>query len=141
MNKNIIIAVLAVLLILSAGCSLYLYLQQGNATSEEGKVQTISNENNEKAKADLQKKIDKGLVYAKALDLLLEPARKQSGIPTRQNLSDIEWITELTKATKETADVKLLNGLNGITEGGDSSQMASILFMEYSASSIVDVLK
>ena len=89
----------------------------------------------------LQNKIGKGLVYAEALDLLYEPIRKQMGVPTRQNLSDADWLLKLTEATSATADSKLQGNLDDIKKGGNTASASTVLFMEYSASAIVDSLK
>ena len=63
MNKNIIISVLVVLLVVGVG---WMYLGK---TKLQDQVKT------------LQTKVEKGLTYAKSLDLLFEPGRKQAGIP------------------------------------------------------------
>ena len=133
MNKNIIIVVLVVLLIASIGW--VLSLQQGKAKLQ-GQIKTLESE-----KTVLQTKIDKGLVYAKSLDLLFEPVRRQAGIPIRQNLSEEEWLLGLTEATKATADSKLQNNLNDIKKGGDAGTIATVLFMEHAVSAIVDTFK
>ena len=133
MNKNIIVVVLVVLLIAVIGWGWF--LQQGKAKLQ-GQIQTLESE-----KVALQNKIEKGLVYAEALDTLLEPVRKQAGFPTRQNLSDIEWLSALTEATESTADTQLQSNVNDITGGGDTASMATVSFMEHTASAIVDALK
>ncbi|PIS39474.1 MAG: hypothetical protein COT33_01770 [Candidatus Nealsonbacteria bacterium CG08_land_8_20_14_0_20_38_20] len=133
MNKNIIIVVLVVLLIASIGW--VLSLQQGKAKLQ-GQIKTLESE-----KTVLQTKIDKGLVYAKSLDLLFEPVRRQAGIPIRQNLSEEEWLLGLIEATKATADSKLQNNLNDIKKGGDTASIATVLFMEHAVSAIVDTFK
>ena len=124
MNKNIIISVLVVLLVVGVG---WMYL---------GKTKL-----QDQVKA-LQTKVEKGLTYAKSLDLLFEPGRKQAGISTRQNFSnDIDWLSALTEATKATADSKLQDNLDDIKKGGDTSSQATVLFMEHAVSAIADVLK
>jgi len=133
MNKNIIIVALVILLIASIGWGWV--LQQGKATLQ-GKIKTLETE-----KTALQTKIDKGLIYAKSLDLLFDPVREQADIPTRQNLSEEEWLLGLTEATKATADSKLQNNLNDIKKGGDAGTIATVLFMEHAVSAIVDTFK
>lgn len=133
MNKNIILAVLAILLAASIGWAWF--LQQEKNKLQEG-MKTLEVE-----KTALQNKIEKGLFYAKALDMLLEPVRKQASLPTRQNLSDAEWLSAFTAATKSTADTQLQSNVNDIKLGGDIASRATVLFMEHSVSSIVDALK
>jgi len=124
MNKNIIISVLVVLLVIGVG---WMYLGK---TKLQDQVKT------------LQTKVEKGLTYAKSLDLLFEPGRKQAGIPTRQNFSnDMDWLSALTEATKATADSKLQDNLDDIKKGGNASSQATVLFMEHAVSAIADVLK
>ncbi|MEK7120038.1 MAG: hypothetical protein AAB824_00660 [Patescibacteria group bacterium] len=126
MNKNIIVVVLVVLLLASVGWAWSL---------QQGKIKLGSE------KEALQNKIDKGLTYAKALDLLLEPARKQAGLPTRQPFSETDWILSLTEATKATADNELQSNFNDIKEGGSAASRASIFFMDRAVSATVDALK
>ncbi len=133
MNKKIIIAVLVVLLIAVIGWGWS--LQQGKAELES-QITTLSGENEA-----LQNKIEKGLVYAKALDSLLEPAREQAGLPTRQQFSDVDWLLAFTEATKATTDSELQTDLNDIKVGGDAASRATILYMDRVVSTIVDVLK
>ncbi|MCJ7787086.1 hypothetical protein MUP06_02680 [Patescibacteria group bacterium] len=133
MKKNIILVLLAILLIASIGWAWF--LQQEKNKLQEG-MKTLEVE-----KTALQNKIEKGLVYAKALDTLLEPVRKEASLPTRQNLSDIEWLSALIETTKSTADTQLQSNVNDIKGGGDTASRATVLFLEHAVSAIVDVLK
>ena len=133
MKNNLIIVVLVVLLIVSIGWGYYSY--QGK-TKLQNQITTLEGE-----KTTLQNKIGKGLVYAKSLDLLFEPVRKQAGLPTKQNLSDIEWLSKITDATKATGDSKLQSNLDDIKKGGTEAQMGTVLFMENAVSAIADALK
>lgn len=124
MNKNIIIVVLIIILVASVG---WVYLGK---TKLQDRIKT------------LETKVEKSLAYAKSLDLLFEPGRKQAGIPTRQNFSnDVDWISGLTEATKATADDKLQKNLEDIKKGGNASSAATVLFMERAVSMIADTLK
>src|SRR3989344_7230642 len=111
MNKNITIAVLVVLLIVVVGWGWSLQLGktelQGQITALDGKKEV------------LQSKVEKSLAYAEALDSLLEPARKQAGLPTRKQFSEADWFLAFTEATKATADSELQIDLNDIKAGGD----------------------
>ncbi len=120
MNKNIIIGVLLVLLIVSDGFLIY---SQQNNTSLRVK------------EFDLEKKINKALVYSEALDLYLDPIREKEGIPKRQNIPPREWSMKLEQATKETEDTDLVNSLKV------NDTMNFIFFMEHATSKIVDILK
>ena len=133
MSKNIIIVVLVALLIASVGWGWS--LQQGKAKLQ-GQIKTLESE-----KVVLQSKIEKGLAYAESLDILFDPARKQAGVPTRQNISEEEWLLGLTEATKTTSDSKLQGNLNTIKQGGNEASAATVLFMEHAVSAIVDALK
>jgi len=133
MAKNIVIGVLVILLFAGVAWG-WLSLQAKNKLQD--KIVVLESE-----KVALQNKIGKGLVYAEALDLLYEPIRKQMGVPTRQNLSDADWLLKLTEATSATADNKLQGNLDDIKKGGNTASASTVLFMEYSASAIVDSLK
>ena len=134
MNKNnIIVVVLLVLLVASIGGGYFFW--QGKAKLQ-GEVKTLEGE-----KVALQSKIEKGLAYARALDLLLDPARKQVGMPVKQELSETDLLLKLTDAIKATADSKLQDNLATMKEGGNAAQTATISFMEHTASAIVDTLK
>lgn len=134
MNKNnIIVVVLVVLLIASIGGGWFLW--QGKAKLQ-GEVETLEGE-----RIALQSKIEKGLAYAKSLDILLEPARKQAGLPVKRDLSEEELLLELTDAIEATADSQLQDNLDDMKKGGNAASEATILFMEHTASAIVDTLE
>ena len=136
MDKNIIIGVFVVLVVLLIAVICWGWSLQQGKTELESQIQTLENEN-----VVLQSKIEKGLIYAEALDTLLEPVRREAGLPTRQNLSDIEWLSALTEKTNSTADAQLQSNVNDIQGGGDAGSMATVLFMEHAVSAIVDSLK
>ena len=133
MNKNIIVVVLVVLLIAVIGWGWS--LQQGKAKLQ-GQIKTLGNE-----KGALQTKINKSLAYAEALDILFDPARQQSGLQARYNLSQTEIVAKLTDKVKATGDSKLQNDLEIIKQGGIESETTTISFMGDAVSAIVDILK
>ena len=134
MNKNnIIVVVLLVLLIAAIGGGWFFW--QGKAKLQ-GEVKALESE-----KVALQNKIEKGLAYAESLDILLEPARKQAGLPVKQDLSEEELLLKLTDAIQATADSKLQENLATMKKGGNAAQTATISFMEHTVSAIVDTLK
>lgn len=135
MNKNdtVVIVVLVVLLIVGLGWG---WLSWQGKVKLQREVKTLDSEN-----LALQNKIEKGLAYAESLDLLLEPARKQAGLPVKEDLSDEELLLKLTDAIEATADSKLQDNLAAMKKGGSAAQAATILFMEHVASAIVDTLK
>ena len=137
MNKNIIIAVLIILLVISVGFGIYSF-QKNTKGTEPSQAQFTTSE---QEKEILQQKIDKGLAYAKSLDLLYEPMRKQMSLTTRYSLTDIEWVTEFSKTTKAVRDDTLNYLLKDIMEGGTTSEKATVRFMERAVSAIVDILK
>ncbi|MCL5011005.1 MAG: hypothetical protein M1127_02235 [Patescibacteria group bacterium] len=119
------------MLVAVAGWGVYSY------TKSQSEIKTL-----ESAKVVLQSKVEKGLAYAQALDLLLDPARKQAGLQTKQpNFSETELLAGLEEAIKATDDSKLQDNLVTMKKGGDAASMATILFMEHSVSAIVDTLK
>jgi hypothetical protein len=138
MNKNIIIIiVLAVLLVISIGFGIYSF-QKNTKGIEPSQAQiTIL----EQEKEVLQQKVNKGLAYAKSLDLLYEPMRKQMNLTTRYSLTDVEWVSEFSKVTKAIGDDTLNYLLKDIMEGGVTSEKATVRFMERATSAIIDVLK
>jgi Tfp pilus assembly protein PilO len=134
MNKNIIVVVLVVLLIAVIGWGWS--LQQGKATLQ-GQIKTLENE-----KGALQSKIKKGLGYAESLDVLFDAARAQGGLPTRYNFSsETEILSKLTDTIKATGDSKLQDYLNIMKQGGNAASTATVSFMYYTPSAIVDTLK
>src|SRR3989338_25317 len=112
MNKNVIIAVLVVLLVISVGFGVYSF-----------------------------QKSTKGMGYAKSLDLLYEPMRKQMNLTTKYSLTDVEWVSEFSKVTKAVKDDTLNYLLKDIMDGGATGEKATIRFMERAVSAIMDVLK
>jgi len=133
MKKNIIVFLLLILFI--ASITWAWSLKQGN-TKLEDQVKVLESE-----KTTLQNKIGKSLLYAKSLDLLFEPVRKQANLPTKQNLSDEEWLSKITEAAKATGDSNLQSNLDNIKKGGNEAQIATVLFMERAVSAIADALK
>jgi len=132
-KNNIIVVVLLVLLIAAIGGGWFFW--QGKAKLQ-GEVKALESE-----KVALQNKIEKGLAYAESLDILLEPARKQAGLPVKQDLSEEELLLKLTDAIQATADSKLQENLATMKKGGNAAQTATISFMEHTVSAIVDTLK
>jgi len=137
MNKNVIIAVLVVLLVISVGFGVYSFQKSTKGTgSSQAQFAT-----SEQEKEVLQEKIDKGLAYAKSLDLLYEPMRKQMNLTTKYSLTDVEWVSEFSKVTKAVKDDTLNYLLKDIMDGGATGEKATIRFMERAVSAIMDVLK
>jgi len=134
MNKNIIVVVvLVILLVASVGWGWYSY--QGNSKLQD-KVKALESE-----KTTLQGKIEKGLAYAESLDILLDPARKQVGLPVKQNFSETELLSKLEERIKATGDSQLQSDLDTMKKGGNAATTASISFMARATSAIVDTLK
>ncbi|MDD5626254.1 MAG: hypothetical protein PHG83_03750 [Patescibacteria group bacterium] len=141
MKKNIITIILVVLLIGSIGC--IWFLQQGKTKLEKenttlnNKITVLTSE-----KADLQNKIDKGSVYTKTLNLILDPSREQLSLPTSQKFSsEKDWLAAFTTATEATTDSELQKDLNDIKAGGKGASKATILYMDHSISTILNTLK
>jgi Tfp pilus assembly protein PilO len=133
MNKNIVL-ILVVLLIAVIGWGWS--LQQGKAKLQS-QIQKLENE-----KGILQSKTEKGLAYAESLDILFDPARQQAGLPTRYNLSsETEILSKLTDTIKATGDSKLQSYLDIMKLGGNEASTATVSFMYYTPSAIVDTLK
>jgi len=137
MKNNIIVLILAVLLIISIGFGVYSFQKSVKLEKLlQTKVQTLEGE-----KGALQQKLDKGLAYAESLDLLYEPVRKGMGLPTRYNISDVEWVSEFSRVTKAVGDDTLDGLLQEIQAGGSEASMATVRFMERAISGIADSLK
>jgi hypothetical protein len=126
MNKNISVLVLVILLVASIVWAW---------TLKEGNAKLVSE------KTALQTKIDKSLAYAESLDILFDPGRAQAGLSTRYNLSETETLTKLTDKVQATGDSELQTTLNTLKAGGAGATAASVHFMEYAVSAIVDTLK
>ncbi len=133
MKKNIVIVILVILLVASIGWGVFVQQQKTKLQAEN---QTLTQE-----KVALQTKNEKGLAYAKSLDLLMEPARQQAGLPTKKELTGEEFLLDLTEATQATADSELQSNLDSIKKGGDEASQATFLFMEHTASAIVEALE
>ena len=136
MKKGIVV-ILVVLLIISIGFGIYSF-QKSVKTEKSLQVQidTLTGEN-----GALRQKIAQGLAYAKALDVLYEPVRKQMSLPTRYNLSDMEWMSEFSNTTKAAGDDTLSYLFQDIQKGGSASEMATVRFIERVAVLITDLFK
>jgi hypothetical protein len=145
--KIVIIAILLVLSITAAGWGWTVQLGKNEIQNQviilgnekialDKKITTLEKEN-----ASLKNKIDKGAIYAKALDSLLEPARKASGLATKPQYSEANWFLEFTEATKTTTDSKLENSLRNIMSGGDAGSQASMEYMDRAVTLIIDELE
>lgn len=131
MKKNIGIVILVILLVISVGWGCFTYVKS------QSKIKALESE-----KVVLQDKITKGLAYAQSLDLLLDPARKDAGLPTKEaNFSETQLLTELEATIKTTNDSDLQDNLATMKKGGSAASLATIMFMEHSVSAIVDLLK
>ena len=136
MNK-IIVPILIVLLIIAIGFGAYSF-QKGAKAGKllQTKITALEAEN-----GALQQKVNKGLVYAKMLDLLYEPVRKQMGLATRYGLTDANWVSEFSRVTESTGDSALESYFQGILKGDADAQTATVRFMEHAISKITDSLK
>jgi len=146
MNKNIIVWVLAVLLVLSLVFGVYFFQKSNKAekllqdkTKELGLAQNKVNALGAE-KEVLQKNVEKGAAYLNSLDLLLEPMRKEMGLATK-NLTDFEWMTEFLNSAKATGDKELENLAKDIQKGGAAGNQATLRFIDKVLKSTTDIFK
>jgi len=146
MNKNIIVWVLAVLLVLSLVFGVYFFQKSNKAekllqdkTKELGLAQNKVNVLGAEKEA-LQKNVEKGAAYLNSLDLLLEPMRKDMGLATK-NLTDFEWMTEFLNSAKATGDKELENLAKDIQKGGAAGNQATLRFIDKVLKSTTDIFK
>lgn len=102
------------------------------------KIQGLENQNQ-----GLNGKVEKSLAYAIALDLIMEPTRQQTGLSTKKQITNSEWLNQMSTATNNTGD-SVLKGIFQrftVSAGGNDASGAVIEFTDYTIKAVLNNLQ
>jgi len=137
MFKDIIIVVLLILLMAFVGVGFYLY--RINPTfyqiPNNDRIESLEGQNQW-----LGEKVEKSTAYAAALDLIMEPTRQQIDLATKKDITNAEWLSQMSAATDFTGD-SILKGIFQKFTTSSVPKDASDAVMEYTDYTIKAVLE